>query len=160
MWKECPIATSLQLLGRRWTLTILRDVAFLPKVSFGQIRKGNPGLRQRTLSLRLRELSDLGLVRKVVPPENPRHPYYELTDKGREVWPILSALLEFGMRNLADTVFEDRTPRSLAEVYPNDADLLLGPMAEYARTAPGVRPAHAPSAPSRPSGRLSRGRSP
>jgi len=133
MWTECPIATSLSFLGRKWTLTILRDIAFLPKVSFAQIRKGNRGLQPRTLSLRLRQLVKEDLVRRVLPPSAPRHPYYELTERGEEVWPILSALLQFGARNLAETVFEDRKPRDLSELYPNDAALLLGPSAEYAR---------------------------
>jgi DNA-binding HxlR family transcriptional regulator len=135
MWTECPIATSLSVLGRKWTLTVLRDIAFLPKVSFAQIRKGNRGLQPRTLSIRLRQLAKEELIRRVVPPSDPRHPYYELTERGEEVWPILSALLQFGARNLAEAVFEDRRPRDLSDLYPNDAALLLGPSAEYARRA-------------------------
>lgn len=142
-WKECPIATSLHVLGRKWTLTILRDVAFYPQATFSQIRKGNPGLRPRTLSLRLRELASQGLVRKVTLPGNARHPYYELTPQGLEVWPILSALLQFGIHNLASTVFADGRPRKMEEVYPRDAELMLGPMAEFMRNSGGM-PVDAP----------------
>lgn len=110
-------------------------MAFYPQASFSQIRKGNPGLRQRTLSFRLRELASEGLLRKVVPSGNARHPYYELTPRGLEVWPILSALLQFGIHNLASTVFEDGRPRTMVEVYPKDAELMLGPMAEFMRNA-------------------------
>ena len=135
--KACPIATSLQFLGRKWTLTILRDIAFFPKASFSQIRKGNPGLKPRTLSLRLRELASQDLIRRVVPEGEPRHPYYEFTPRGLEVWPILSALFEFGSRNHASTVFEDGRPRDLQEMFPNDAELMLGPLIGFARgTAP------------------------
>ena len=135
--QACPIATTLRSLGRKWTLTILRDIAFFPRAGFAAIRKGNPGLRPRTLSLRLRELEAEGLVRKVVPPEDRRHPYYELTATGLEVWPILAALFQFGIRHHAATVFSDAVPRDLAEVYPRDSGLLLGPLAEYARAAQG-----------------------
>ena len=139
--EACPIATSLEFLGRRWTLTVLRDIAFFPKAGFALIRKRNPGLRQRTLSIRLRELAREGLVRRVVPPADPRHPYYELTDKGLELWPILASLFQFGIRNHAHRVFADGRPRDLIEVYPGDAPLLLGPLGEYAwRSAPGAGP--------------------
>lgn len=133
--QACPIATSLEFLGRKWTLTIIRDIAFFPKAGFSLIRKRNPGLRQRTLSIRLRDLVRQDLVRRVVPPEDPRHPYYQLTDKGLELWPILASLFQFGIRNYARRVFADGRPRGLNEVYPNDADLLMGPLGEYARSA-------------------------
>ena len=136
MWRACPIATTLRSLGRKWTLTVLRDIAFYPKASFAQIRKGNPGLTARTLSIRLNELAKEGLVEKVVPDDAPRHPYYQLTADGLEIWPILAALMQYGMRNHAATVFGDGRPRSLTEVYPADAGLMLGSLTEYARTVP------------------------
>ncbi|MCI4319087.1 MAG: helix-turn-helix transcriptional regulator [Thermoplasmata archaeon] len=138
--EACPIATTLGSLGRKWTLPILRDVAFFPKASFGFIRKRNPGLLQRTLSLRLRQLASEGLIRRVVPPEDPRHPFYALTDKGLEAWPILASLFEFGIRQHARKVFADGRPRDLLEVYPKDAELMLGPLTEFARTLPPILP--------------------
>ena len=138
-WDQCPIATTLGSLGRKWTIPILRDVAFFPQASFGLIRKRNPGLRQRTLSIRLQQFVAEDLVRRVVPPGDARHPYYELTAKGLEVWPILTALFQFGIRHHATTVFPDGHPRTLEEIYPHDAALMLGPLADFARTA-GPRP--------------------
>ena len=133
-FEHCPIATSLQFLGRKWTLTVLRDIAFFPKATFAVIRKGNHDITARVLSLRLRQLAAEDLVRKVVPPENPRHPYYELTSKGLEVWPILASLFQYGIRNHAQTVFADGKPRDLGQMYPTDAGLLLGPLGPYADT--------------------------
>lgn len=143
-WEACPIETSLGVLGRRWTLPILRDVAFFPKASFALILKRNPGLGPRTLSLRLGQLADEMLVQKVVPEGDARHPYYELTRKGLDVWPILAALFQFGVRHHAAQVFPDRVARNLEDVYPHDVDLMLGHLAEFARatgpapTASGV----------------------
>jgi len=133
--EACPIATTLQTLGRKWTLTVLRDIAFFPKATFGLIRKRNPGLRQRTLSIRLGQLQSEDLIRKATPPGEPRRPYYELTPKGLEVWPILASLFQYGTRNHAAAVFADGRPRDLQDIYPRDAPLLLGPVAAYARTA-------------------------
>ena len=137
--KACPIATSLGSLGRRWTLPILRDIAFFPDVSFGFILKSNRGLGPRTLSLRLRQLAEDGLVRKETSDLDPRHPTYRLTPKGLEVWPVLASLFQFGIRNHSDVVFEDRRPRDLSEVYPHDAELMLGPLVPFARTLPEYR---------------------
>jgi DNA-binding HxlR family transcriptional regulator len=148
MWEQCPISTTMGALGRKWTVPILRDVAFFPKASFGLIRKCNPGLRQRTLSLRLQQLAREDFIRRVVPPEDPRHPYYELTAKGSELWPILTSLLLFGIRHYSREVFADGRPRTLEEIYPNDAPLMLGPLAAFARAAgipPGPMPAAKPT---------------
>jgi DNA-binding HxlR family transcriptional regulator len=138
-FEACPIETTMGSLGRKWTLPILRDIAFFPKANFGLLRKRNPGLRQRTLSLRLRQLGGEDLIRRVVPPEDPRRPYYELTPKGLDLWPILASLFQFGTRHHATTVFADGRPRDLAEIYPRDGGLMFGPVAAFARSADAGR---------------------
>jgi len=140
-WESCPIEASLGSLGRRWTLPILRDIAFFPKASFALVLKRNPGLGPRTLSLRLGQLAREGLVRKTLPEADPRHPYYELTPKGLDVWPVLSALFQFGIQNHSDRVFADGVPRNLEDVYPHDVELMLGHLAEFARSTAPVAPA-------------------
>lgn len=151
-WEHCPIAVTLGVLGRKWTLTVLRDIAFFPKASFALIRRGNRGLQPRTLSQRLAQLQREGLVRKVVPSVDPHHPYYELTERGLAVWPILAALFQFGISERPAAVFADARERNLEDVYPHDAPLLLGHLAAFARSAaarPGVR-ADGPTGPDPP----------
>lgn len=131
---NCPIGSSLGVLGRKWTLTILREVAFYPGASFGRIMKGNPGLRQRTLSLRLRQLTKDGIIARSDPDAAPKRSGYVLTVKGRAVWPVLGALIQFGVQTLPDRVFSDARSRNIGDVFPGSADLILGPLAEYART--------------------------
>jgi DNA-binding HxlR family transcriptional regulator len=128
----CPIATTLGTLGRKWTLTILRAVAFFPGMKFSAIRRANPGLRQRTLSLRLKELQLEGLIERV--DRGARSSGYRLTTMGRDLWPILSALFDYGIQHHADVVFADGRPRTLAEVYPGSSVLLTGRLGEYARS--------------------------
>lgn len=122
----CPIATSLGTLGRKWTLTILRDIAFEPDASFSLILRNNPGLLQRTLSLRLKELAADGLVERRVVPDDRRHPRYRLTDRGRQVWPVLATLVQFGAQNYPARVFADGRARNLDDVFPNDLAVMLG----------------------------------
>ena len=133
--ESCPIAASLGTLGRKWTLTILRDIAFYPNPGFALILRQNRGLRQRTLSLRLRQLTSEGFIVKVAPKGGGRRGSYRLTPKGLEVWPILAGLIQFGVRNHSGVVFADGRPRDLEEVYPNDTELMLGPLASFARAS-------------------------
>jgi DNA-binding HxlR family transcriptional regulator len=124
--EACPIQTTLGTLGRKWTLTILRDIAFFPDASFTLILKNNPGLRQRTLSLRLRELRSQDLILKTPGPNGGRRSTYRLSARGLQVWPVLATLAQFGFQNFADRVFADGRPRELEEVFPAGARLMLG----------------------------------
>ncbi|MCI4343086.1 MAG: helix-turn-helix transcriptional regulator [Thermoplasmata archaeon] len=124
--KACPIATTLGTLGRKWTITILRDIAFFPDASFSLILKGNPGLLPRTLSLRLKQLGSDGLIVRDTEGNGGRNPKYRLSTKGLQVWPILATLAQYGMQNFSEQVFEDGLPRDLEEVFPNGMKLMLG----------------------------------
>ena len=59
---ECPIRTSLGVLGKKWTMLILRDIGFLKIVRFNRILESISGLTPRVLSMRLRELEDEGFI--------------------------------------------------------------------------------------------------
>ncbi len=91
-----PIRESMRLLGRKWALLIIRDIAFLKLRRFGQILKNNPGLTPRVLSRRLEEMAREGLVKKKVSHEGPE---YSLTPKGEDAVYILLAILRFGIRH-------------------------------------------------------------
>ena len=91
-----PIGESLKLLGRKWTLLIIRDIAFLKLCRFGQILKNNPGLTPRVLSRRLEQMTKEGLVKKKFLQNNPQ---YFLTTKGEDAVYILLAILRFGIRH-------------------------------------------------------------
>lgn len=124
--ESCPIAATLGTLGRKWALTILRDIAFFPDASFSLILRNNPGLRQRTLSLRLKQLAGEELVEKSPPLDGQRRRTYRLTSKGLQVWPILAALVQYGVQNHADIVFADGQPRNIEDVFPTSTTLMLG----------------------------------
>jgi DNA-binding HxlR family transcriptional regulator len=138
--RSCPIAATLGTLGRKWTLTILRDIAYFPDASFSLIQKNNPGLLQRTLSLRLKQLAAAGLIANGAVSNGARRPRYRLTAKSQQVWPILATLLQYGLQNSADVVFADGRPRDIEEVFPASMDLLLGRFATAPpRRTPGFR---------------------
>jgi len=91
-----PIRDSLKILGRKWTLLILRDIAFLKLRRFGQIRRNNRGLTPRVLSRRLGQMREEGLlIRK----ERGMAVYYQLTTRGEDAIYVLLALLRYGIRH-------------------------------------------------------------
>ena len=61
---SCPIATSLGVLGRKWTILILRDMAMMKKERFSEILKSTPRLTPRVLSNRLRQLESEGMIER------------------------------------------------------------------------------------------------
>lgn len=115
---QCPIKTSLGVLGKKWTLLILRDIGFLKIVRFNRILESIPGLTPRVLSMRLRELEDEGFIECVGGKRQPTMVVWRLTEKGRDTMPILIQLTAFGSKWYSDVVFEDKRPRRLNEIFP------------------------------------------
>ena len=91
-----PIRESVKRLGRKWTLLILRDMAFLKLDRFGQILRNNPGLTPRVLSRRLDQMEEEGLVERI---ERQDSVTYRLTDRGEDAVFILLAFLRYGIRH-------------------------------------------------------------
>jgi DNA-binding HxlR family transcriptional regulator len=140
MWKNCPIRSSLGVLGRRWSLLILRDISFFRKVRFSDMLRTNSGLSSRLLSIRLKELQKEGLIERAVSPDDHREVWYNITEKGRDVVPILSAFIQYGSKHRAKEVFTDRRPREFGTLFPEAGQYMLGPLYEYARsTRTGTR---------------------
>jgi DNA-binding HxlR family transcriptional regulator len=115
---QCPIRTSLGVLGKKWTMLILRDIGFLKIVRFNRILDSIPGLTPRVLSMRLRELEDEGFIECVGGKRQPLMVVWTLTEKGRDTMPILMQLTAFGSKWHADVVFKDKKPRDLHEIFP------------------------------------------
>jgi DNA-binding HxlR family transcriptional regulator len=135
-YKSCPIRASLGSLGRKWSMMVLRDIAFIQGSTFATIRRNNPGLGSRTLSLRLKQLQSDGLIERADPQD--RSSGYRLTEKGLDTVPVLTALIQFGVKHLAAEVFPDGRARSLGEVFPIRRDFLVGDLAGYVREGESV----------------------
>ena len=91
----CGIARALDVVGERWALLVVRELILGPK-RFTDLRAGLPNIGPDVLSQRLRELEAAGILRRrtLAPPAASR--VYELTDRGRELEPVLLALGEWG----------------------------------------------------------------
>jgi DNA-binding HxlR family transcriptional regulator len=94
----CSIAGTLEVLGERWTLLVIRDV-FSGRRRFDQIRE-NLGVARNVLSARLACLVEEGILEKRPYQQNPpRHEYF-LTERGLDLWPVLVSLMQWGDKHL------------------------------------------------------------
>jgi DNA-binding HxlR family transcriptional regulator len=89
------VRLGVQRLGRKWTLLILRDLAFLKLSRFGEILRNNPGLTPRVLARRLREMEEEGLISRT---QAGSSVVYHLTTKGEDAVYVLLAFLRYGLR--------------------------------------------------------------
>jgi DNA-binding HxlR family transcriptional regulator len=97
--QTCSVARTLELVGERWTLLIIRD-AFLGVRRFGDFAE-RLGVARNVLQDRLERLVEAGILMKVPYQERPLRHEYRLTDMGRDLWPSIVALLQFGDKHLA-----------------------------------------------------------
>ncbi len=99
----CPIACSLDLLGERWTLLIVRELLKGAK-RFNELQEILEGIPPNTLSGRLRLLEEHGVVQRSVVEERPPRAEYSLTPAGQELWLPLRALGLWGTRHIQKKV--------------------------------------------------------
>ena len=95
--QNCSIARTLELIGERWTLLIVRD-AFMGTRRFEQFQR-NLGIARNVLQARLERLVEGGILRRVPYQERPERFEYRLTRQGVDLWPVLVALLNWGDRH-------------------------------------------------------------
>lgn len=96
---DCPVARTMDLIGERWTVLILRDLFRHGAVRFQELQESLAGIAPNTLSARLKDLEQNGLVERHSYSEHPPRLEYRLTEKGRSLGPILKALRDWGTKN-------------------------------------------------------------
>jgi len=97
--QACPVARSLAFLGERWTLLIIRDLLRGPK-KFQELGESLSGVAPGVLSRRLKDLEAFGIVQRKVYVDHPPRAEYTLTEKGRDLRPIVASLAVWGARHM------------------------------------------------------------
>ena len=92
---ECPIATTVQLIGSKWKLLIMRNLLQRPR-RFNELKKDLDGISQKVLTDSLRSMEEDGIITRTVYPEVPPRVKYALSDVGESMRPILTAMQEWG----------------------------------------------------------------
>jgi DNA-binding HxlR family transcriptional regulator len=92
--RPCPIAASLELVGERWALLVVREIA-LGSTRFGDIVRGTGAPRDR-IAARLKALEAAGVIGRTAYQERPERFDYHLTESGQDLLSVLDALLAWG----------------------------------------------------------------
>ena len=93
---ECPVATTVQLIGSKWKLLIMRNLLERPW-RFNELRKNLDGISQKVLTDSLRSMEDDGIITRTVYPEVPPRVEYRLSDLGESMRPILESMQQWGI---------------------------------------------------------------
>ena len=93
---ECPVATTLQLIGNKWKMLILRNLLGRPW-RFNEMLRSIPGISQKVLTDNLRALEKDGIITRTVFPEVPPRVEYALSDLGNSMRPIMNAMRAWGL---------------------------------------------------------------
>lgn len=91
----CPMAACMAVLGGAWTTSVIWKLSGNPR-RFGEIFRDIPGISPKMLTTRLRELEEKGVVRREVVPTSPPSVEYSLSALGRELIPVIDAIVRVG----------------------------------------------------------------
>jgi DNA-binding HxlR family transcriptional regulator len=140
--QSCPIARSLDVIGDRWNLLIVRELLLRDRCRYTDLRNGLPGIATNILADRVRDLEQAGIVFR----EEARPPVattvFGLTDRGRALQPVLRELALWGaplMDDLAAGEFRDHWLGLIAETYLADHEPQSSPVS--IQLNPGTEPA-------------------
>lgn len=114
----CPISYSLELFGDKWTLLVIRDMAFLRKQYFRDFLASPEKIASNILAARLKNLVSSGIISRRPDPTNARKIIYELTEKGEDLIPALLELVHWGAKHDADTA----APKQFIQRIKNDRE--------------------------------------
>jgi DNA-binding HxlR family transcriptional regulator len=107
---SCPVSCTLDLIGDRWTLLVIRDMMFFGKQRFEEFLESPEGISTNILANRLRLLEELGLAEKQPYSNHSRRMNYQLTEKGKSLRPVLKVITAWGLKHIADTQIPQSNP--------------------------------------------------
>lgn len=123
---DCPLTASLGLLGRKWTILIIRDIGIYGRDRFNLLLRSIPRIPPKMLATRLGQLESQGFVtRHVERSSPPRIVRWSLTQKGLDAVRIGMMIGAFGSKWHADIVFDDKKPRQMHELLNEEGMELL-----------------------------------
>ena len=92
---ECPVATTVSIIGSKWKLLIMRNLLIRPW-RFNELKKDLDGISQKVLTDSLRSMEEDGIITRTVYPEVPPRVEYALSELGESMRPILDAMQKWG----------------------------------------------------------------
>jgi len=117
----CPIDYGLDVFGDRWTLLVIRDLLFVGKRHFKELMESPERIASNILAARLKKLEERGLIERCDDPDNRKQVIYTLSDKGRDLAPVLVEMVRWGGRHDPNSL----CPKSVVTRFTRDNDRLL-----------------------------------
>src|SRR5687768_11785792 len=108
----CSIARTLELVGDKWTLLIVRDLMWHGKQTFRALQDSAEGVPSNLLSERLKRLAKWDLVRREAYQKKPVRYSYHLTEKGRSLEPVLLQMMAWGHGHLGGGRYDPKSGKS------------------------------------------------
>jgi DNA-binding HxlR family transcriptional regulator len=134
----CPLAKSLDVIGDRWSLLIVRELLIRGPCRYTDIRNGLPGIATNLLAERLRELEHAGVIRREAAPPPVATTLFHLTPRGEELRAVVRAMASWGLPLLREApegdVFRSHWLASPAAIYLTDTAPDRAPIAIEVRT--------------------------
>lgn len=93
---ECPVATTVSMIGSKWKLLIIQNLLSRPW-RFNELKKDLDGISQKVLTESLRAMESDGIITRTVYPEVPPRVEYALSELGESMRPILDAMKQWGI---------------------------------------------------------------
>ena len=122
--KNCPIDNTFKIIGKKFTVHIIRNMAMQGQTRFNQFLASIEDSNPKTLSARLKEMEKNGLITRKVYDEAPIRVEYTLTKKGKDLQGILDQMAAFSMKHYSKTVFKDGKHRNYKQVFKKPVALL------------------------------------
>lgn len=105
--KSCPIEHTVDLIGHKWKVLILRNLMNNGTQRFNELNKGIEGISQKMLTQQLRQMETDGLIRRKIYPEVPPKVEYSLTELGQTLKPVLDAMSHWGTEHINSGILDD-----------------------------------------------------
>jgi len=124
LMKSCPIDNTFKIIGKKFTVHIIRNMAMYGQTRFNQMLGSIEDANPKTLSARLKEMEKANLITREVYNEVPIRIEYKLTKKGKDLLGILYQMAAFSMKHFPKQVFKDGKPRTIKQVFKKPVALL------------------------------------
>lgn len=100
---DCAIANTLDIVGDKWSLLIVRDLLFRDGLRYADLAGADESIPTNTLAARLRHLEEAGIVQRTQYSDRPPRHSYRLTDRGRSLGPVVEAIADWGVTHIPGT---------------------------------------------------------
>jgi len=95
---RCPVRFSMEMIGDKWTLLIIRDMVLFQACRYGELQQSLGDISTNILANRLKQLVEKGLIEKFKDPDDGKSAIYLLTNKGLDLLPVLGHLIRWGIQ--------------------------------------------------------------